>query len=156
MVIKRFRYITSDCDAVAVIYENQKYVNTPEDAVADVLKAGLDINCGTYLLRYALSAIQKGKLHESSIDRALFNLFSVRIRLGLFDGDPNYQRYANLGHQDVCSDDHRHLALEAARQGIVLLKNKDNTLPLTKSKVTSLALIGPNANALNTSLGDYA
>ncbi|GLJ07128.1 hypothetical protein SUGI_0059370 [Cryptomeria japonica] len=149
-------YITSDCDAVAVIFENQKYVDTPEDAVADVLKAGMDINCGTYLLRHTLLAMQKGKLHESFIDRALFNLFSVRIRLGLFDGDTNSQTYGNLKRQDVCSDEHRHLALEAARQGIVLLKNKDNTLPLLKSKIASLALIGPNANALNTSLGDYA
>lgn len=148
-------YITSDCDAVAIIYENQTYAKSPEDVVADVLKAGMDINCGTYLLLHTISAVKKGKVQESSIDRALFNLFSVRMRLGLFDGHPKHQKYGDLGPQNVCSGDHQHLALEAARQGIVLLKNRDNILPLSKSHITSLAVIGPNADAPNTSIGDY-
>jgi hypothetical protein len=77
------------------------------------------------------------------------------MRLGLFDGDPKHQKYGDLGPQNVCSEDHRDLALDAARQGIVLLKNRDNILPLSKSKITSLAVIGPNADAPNTSIGNY-
>eukprot|EP01018_Ginkgo_biloba_P013790 Gb_31967 [translate_table: standard] len=148
-------YITSDCDAVAIIHENQDYAPTTEDAVADVLKAGMDINCGTYLLRHTISAVQQGKVQESFIDQALFNLFSVQMRLGLFDGDPKHQRYGYLGPQHVCTDNHRQLALEAAREGIVLLKNRGNTLPLSKSEIVSLAVIGPNANAVATMIGDY-
>ncbi|ERN11975.1 probable beta-D-xylosidase 6 [Amborella trichopoda] len=149
-------YITSDCDAVAVIYEDQRYAPSPEDAVADVLKAGMDINCGTYLLRYTAFAVEQGKVVESDIDRALLNLFSVQIRLGLFDGFPNKQRFAGLGPNDVCNAKHRKLALEATRQGIVLLKNTKSFLPLTKSKVSSMAIIGPAAHNASLLNGDYS
>ncbi|KAM0938799.1 putative glycosidase [Dioscorea sansibarensis] len=148
-------YITSDCDAVAIIHEDQHYAPSPEDAVADVLKAGMDINCGTYLLRHAKSAVKKGKLKKKYIDRALFNLFSVQLRLGLFDGDPKKQQFGRFGTLDVCTKEHRELALEAARQGIVLLKNDKNFLPLRKSKVKSLAIIGPAADDTDILGGDY-
>ncbi|KAL2551702.1 putative beta-D-xylosidase 6 [Forsythia ovata] len=142
-------YITSDCDAVATIYEDQKYTKTPEDAVASALKAGTDINCGTYMLRHTKSAFEKGKVSEGDIDRALFNLFSVQLRLGLFDGAPARNRFRNLGPQDVCNSEHEKLALEAARQGIVLLKNDQKYLPLHKHSISSLAIIGPLANSTN-------
>ncbi|KAJ0970071.1 hypothetical protein J5N97_022948 [Dioscorea zingiberensis] len=148
-------YVTSDCDAVAIIYEDQKYAKSPEDAVADVLKAGMDINCGTYLIRHTESAVKMGKVKEEDIDRALFNLFSVQLRLGLFDGDPEKQRFGRLGTHDVCTEEHRQLALEAVRQGIVLLKNEGNFLPLQKGKVNSLAIIGPAADDTEILGGDY-
>lgn len=148
-------YVTSDCDAVAIIYEDQKYAKSPEDAVGDVLRAGMDINCGTYLLRHTESAVKLGKVREEDIDRALFNLFSVLLRLGLFDGNPANQQYAQLGPGNVCTHEHRKLALEAARQGIVLLKNDNSFLPLRKNKVASLAIIGPAANDTSILGGDY-
>ncbi|KAL7255902.1 hypothetical protein ACSBR1_009940 [Camellia fascicularis] len=144
-------YIPSDCDAVATIYEYQNYAKTPEDAAALALKAGVDINCGTYLLRYTQAAIEQGKVEEEDVDRALLNLFSVQIRLGLFDGDPIKRQFGKLGPQHVCSSEHKALALEAARQGIVLLKNEKKFLPLNKNKMSSLAVIGPMANS--TQLG---
>lgn len=148
-------YITSDCDAVAIIYEDQHYATCAEDAVTYVLKAGMDIDCGTYLLRNTMSAIKKGKLHESVIDQALFNLFSIQMRLGLFDGDPKQQEYGHLGLDHVCTNEHWQLALDGSRQGIVLLKNIGNTLPLLKNQINSVAVIGPNANATEEMLGDY-
>ncbi|XP_072987195.1 probable beta-D-xylosidase 6 [Typha latifolia] len=148
-------YVTSDCDAVAIIYENQTYSNSPEDSIADVLKAGMDINCGTYLLRHTESAVEQGKVQEEDIDRALFNLFSVQLRLGLFDGDRGNQWFTQLGSSNVCTKEHRELALEAGRQGIVLLKNKEGFLPLKKSKIRSLAIIGPAANDTSILGGDY-
>lgn len=147
-------YITSDCDAVAIIYENQSYTSSPEDSIADVLKAGMDINCGTYLLRYTSNAVKEGKVQEEDIDRALLNLFSVQLRLGLFDGNPANQQFGNLGPSEVCAKENRELALESARQGIVLLKNDRSFLPLRKDKVSSLAIIGPAGNNSNI-LGDY-
>ncbi|KAK6940138.1 Fibronectin type III-like domain [Dillenia turbinata] len=148
-------YITSDCDAVSIIYENQGYAKSPEDAVADVLKAGMDLNCGTYMLNHTKSAIQKGKAPVAQIDRALHNLFSVRMRLGLFNGDPTRLPYGKIGPDQVCSHDHQRLALDAAKDGIVLLKNSGRLLPLSKTKTPSLAVIGPNANAPQTLLGNY-
>ncbi|KAL2551538.1 putative beta-D-xylosidase 7 [Forsythia ovata] len=149
-------YIASDCDAVKIIYENQNYVTSPEDAVADVLKAGMDVNCGNYLKNHTKSAVEKGKVSEYDIDRALYNLFAVRMRLGLFNGNPRKSIYGNLGRNQICTQAHQDLALEAALDGIVLLKNLDGLLPLSKDKTNSLAVIGPNANVPKTLSGNYA
>ncbi|TMW99366.1 hypothetical protein EJD97_002668 [Solanum chilense] len=139
-------YITSDCDAVATIYENQNYTRTPEDAVALALKAGTNINCGTYMLRYVKSAFQQGSVLEEDLDRALQYLFSVQFRLGLFDGNPAKGQFAKFGPQDVCTSNNLELALDAVRQGIVLLKNDQNFLPLDKRSISTLAIVGPMAN----------
>ncbi|PKU69030.1 probable beta-D-xylosidase 6 [Dendrobium catenatum] len=149
-------YVTSDCDAVAIIFEDQKYASSPEDAVADVLKAGMDINCGKYLLNHTESAVKLGKVKEEDIDRALFNLFSVLFRLKLFDGNPAKQQYGELGAGNVCTKEHRQLALEAARQGVVLLKNEGGRLPLRRSNVASMALIGPAGNRTEVLGGGYS
>lgn len=117
--------------------------------------AGMDLNCGSYLLSHTKSAVEKEKLAVVAIDRALHNLFAVRMRLGLFSGDPKKGPFGNIGPAQVCSEEHQALALEAARKGIVLLKNNANTLPLQKLKTFSLAVIGPNADAPMTLLGNY-
>lgn len=115
----------------------------------------MDVNCGSYLKDHTKSAVQQKKLDVSEIDRALHNLFSIRMRLGLFDGSPLEQPYGNIGPDQACSKEHQALALEAAQDGIVLLKNSGRLLPLPKSKAISLAVIGPNANASETLLGNY-
>ncbi|KAG0457559.1 hypothetical protein HPP92_022716 [Vanilla planifolia] len=117
----------------------------------------MDINCGTYLLRHTEKAVMQGKVsEEEDIDRALINLFSVQLRLGLFDGNPKKLQYGDLGPQDVCTKQHREIALEAARQGLVLLKNEMGLLPLRKHNVYSLSLIGPAANKAGLLGGDYS
>ncbi|MCI02875.1 beta-D-xylosidase 6-like, partial [Trifolium medium] len=141
----------SDCDAVATVYEYQHYAKSPEEAVADVLKAGVDINCGTYMLRHTESAVKQGMVKEDNLNRALFNLFSVQMRLGLFNGDPKKDKFGKLGPKDVCTPEHKKLALEAARQGMVLLKNDNKFLPLDRNSGISLAIIGPMATT--TKLG---
>ncbi|XP_052195966.1 probable beta-D-xylosidase 6 [Diospyros lotus] len=147
-------YITSDCGAVSFMYEYHNYTKTPEDAVAVAFKAGMDIECGEYTATYGLHAVEQGKLKEEHINRALFNLFSVQIRLGLFDGNPKNINHGSLGPSDVCTTEHKELALEAARQGTVLLKNDNKFLPLNRNKVPSLAIIGPMAK--NYAMGgDY-
>ncbi|KAH7281986.1 hypothetical protein KP509_35G006700 [Ceratopteris richardii] len=150
-------YITSDCDAVAVVYEYIGFAASPEDAVAMCLNAGMDLNCGTYVSRHAAAAIQSGSLNVSTIERALFNLFSLRMQLGLFDGDPKFQPFGKLGSDSVCSDSHRKLAFEAAKQGLVLLKNDAKNLPFSTDDIKKIAVIGPNANAsADILLGNYA
>ncbi|KAJ7239622.1 hypothetical protein O6H91_Y440700 [Diphasiastrum complanatum] len=78
------------------------------------------------------------------------------MRLGLFDGNPQNHRYGMLGPEAVCTNEHQHLALEAARQSIVLLKNEGGLLPLSKKNTRTLALIGPHGNASDAMLGNYA
>ena len=85
----------------------------------------------------------EGVVPQSALDSALTHLFSVQFRLGLFD-DPAIVPYTNISVADVCSDAHQALALDAARQGIVLLKNINGTLPLAPAAVKTLAVIGPN------------
>uniref|UniRef100_A0A453HDI3 Fibronectin type III-like domain-containing protein n=1 Tax=Aegilops tauschii subsp. strangulata TaxID=200361 RepID=A0A453HDI3_AEGTS len=148
-------YVASDCDAVAIMRDAQRYAPTPEDAVALALKLGLDIDCGTYMQQHAAAAVQQGKITEDDIDKALNNLFAVRMRLGHFDGDPRANIYGGLNAADICTPDHRALALEAAQDGIVLLKNDASILPLDRAAVASAAVIGPNANNPGLLIGNY-
>ncbi|GLJ09085.1 hypothetical protein SUGI_0101530 [Cryptomeria japonica] len=147
-------YIVSDCDSVDVLYNQQHYTASPEDAVADTIKAGLDLDCGSFLGDHTEAAVKAGKVDESLVDKALVNTFTTLMRLGWFDGDPTKQPYGNLGPKDVCTAEHQELALDAARQGIVLLKNK-GALPLAANKIKSLAVIGPNANGTRVMIGNY-
>ncbi|KAG2573547.1 hypothetical protein PVAP13_7KG260600 [Panicum virgatum] len=146
-------YITSDCDAVAIIHENQTYTTSDEDSIAIVLKAGMDLNCGSFLVRHThtKSAIEKGKVQEQDIDRALFNLFFVQFRLGIFDKFNDNR----LGPSNVCTAEHRELAAEAVKQGAVLLKNDNGFLPLKRSEVRHVAVIGPSANDAYAMGGNY-
>ncbi|RZB63158.1 beta-xylosidase/alpha-L-arabinofuranosidase 1-like [Glycine soja] len=148
-------YIVSDCDSVEVLFKDQHYTKTPEEAAAQTILAGLDLNCGNYLGQYTEGAVKQGLLDEASINNAVSNNFATLMRLGFFDGDPSKQPYGNLGPKDVCTSENRELAREAARQGIVLLKNSPGSLPLNAKTIKSLAVIGPNANATRVMIGNY-
>ncbi|XP_012072480.1 probable beta-D-xylosidase 5 [Jatropha curcas] len=147
-------YIVSDCDSIEVMVNDHKFLgDTKEDAVARTLKAGLDLDCGVYYTQNTESSVNQGKVRGEDIDRSLKYLYVVLLRLGYFDGSLQFQ---SLGKKDVCSEEHIELAAEAAREGIVLLKNEDNTLPLNSNKVKTLAVVGPHANATTAMIGNYA
>ncbi|GAB4838320.1 Endo-1,4-beta-xylanase 2 [Ancistrocladus abbreviatus] len=148
-------YIVSDCDSVDVLYNSQHYTKTPEQAVAVTILAGLNLDCGSFLGQHTEAAVKGGLIKESNIDTAISYNFATLMRLGFFDGDPSKQLYGKLGPKDVCTTEHQELAREAARQGIVLLKNEAGTLPLSAHKIQSLAVIGPNANVTKTMIGNY-
>ncbi|KAH8489085.1 hypothetical protein H0E87_024650 [Populus deltoides] len=149
-------YIVSDCDSVGVYYGQQHYTSTPEEAASDAIKAGLDLDCGPFLGQHTEDAVKKGLLSEAEINNALLNTLTVQMRLGMFDGEPSSQLYGNLGPNDVCTPAHQELALEAARQGIVLLKNHGPSLPLSTRRHLSVAIVGPNSNVTATMIGNYA
>uniref|UniRef100_A0A453D9Y6 Fibronectin type III-like domain-containing protein n=1 Tax=Aegilops tauschii subsp. strangulata TaxID=200361 RepID=A0A453D9Y6_AEGTS len=147
-------YIVSDCDSVDVLYTQQHYTKTPEEAAAITIKSGLDLNCGNFLAQHTVAAVQAGELSEEDVDRAITNNFIMLMRLGFFDGDPRELAFGSLGPKDVCTSSNRELARETARQGIVLLKN-NGALPLSAKSIKSMAVIGPNANASFTMIGNY-
>jgi hypothetical protein len=149
-------YIVSDCDSVGVFYDNQHYTSTPEEAAASAIKAGLDLDCGPFLGIHTEEAIKRGILREGDVDGALVNTVTIQMRLGMFDGEPSAQRYGQLGPRDVCTPAHKELALEAARQGIVLLKNREGSLPLLPQNHRTVAVIGPNSDVSITMVGNYA
>ncbi|XWS46568.1 hypothetical protein CRYUN_Cryun14cG0079000 [Craigia yunnanensis] len=149
-------YIVSDCDSVDVFYNTQHYTSTPEEAAADAIKAVLDLDCGPFLAQHSEDAVKRGLLNEADVNSAIANTLTVQMRLGMFDGEPSAQPFGNLGPKDVCTPAHQELALEAARQGIVLLKNRGSSLPLSQLSHRTVAVIGPNSNVTVTMTGNYA
>ncbi|KAK9015707.1 hypothetical protein V6N11_006801 [Hibiscus sabdariffa] len=119
-------------------------------------QASLDLDCGPFLAQYTENAVTRGLLNEADVNGALANTLTVQMRLGMFDGEPSAQPFGNLGPKDVCTPAHQQLALEAARQGVVLLKNHNPSLPLSHLRHRTVAVIGPNSNATVTMIGNYA
>jgi len=147
-------YITADCDAVECVIDDHHYTNDSDSTCAAVLQAGMDIDCGTYLDQNLEQAVINGAVSMETVDSALTHLFSVQYRLGMFD-DASKQPFLAIPTSAVCSPEHTELALSAARQGMVLLKNDGATLPLSSRTVKVLAVVGPNADATDTLLGNY-
>jgi beta-glucosidase len=142
----------SDCGAIGDIYLKHKFKPNAQEGVAAALKAGTDLNCG---VEYAnlLSAARAGLIGQTDIDRSLRRLLEIRFRLGMFD-PPSMVKYAQIPYSENDSPAHHQLALDTARKSIVLLKNEGRTLPLSKT-LTTIAVIGPNANDATVLLGNY-
>ena len=140
-------YVTSDCDADSDVYYSHHYTATPEEAVADILAAGTDVDCGGFMTANAQSALNGGNIQESDIDVVLQRLFKVRIRLGHFDPPSALN---TIGLDQVCNPYALELARDGARQGTVLLKNTNGVLPLAAGKYASAAVIGPNIDLTDT------
>jgi xylan 1,4-beta-xylosidase len=156
-------YVVSDCDSVRVMVRDARWLNlTGVEAVAATMKAGLDLDCGMFwegaqdfFTTYGVDAVGQGKLTEADVDNALTNNYMTLMRLGFFDGTPEFEA---LGVDDVCSDAHRELAADAASQGVVLLKNDAGRFPLDPANnARSVALVGllQHVNATDVMLGDY-
>ena len=151
-------FVVSDCGAISDIIHGHKYETDPEKAVALAVKAGTDLECETceeeqFLYdKHLLSAHKKGYLSEVEIDVAVKRLFRARILLGEFDPKENVP-FTSIPNEKLDCQEHRDLALQIARETMVLLKN-DGTLPLKKEALKSIAVIGPNANI--TELGGYS
>ena len=146
-------YVVSDCGGVGNLVSSHQYVKTKELAAMVSLKAGLDLECGDNVYKEPLlNAYKLGMISLADIDTAAFRVLRARMKLGLFD-DPALNPYNKLSPSIVGSPEHKALALEAARQSIVLLKN-NNLLPINLKKVKSIAVVG--INAANTEFGDYS
>lgn len=145
-------YVVSDCGAIDDIYKRHFFVKTAEEASALAVKRGTDLECGDSY-KALVNAVKQGLISEAEIDRALKRLFDARFRLGMFD-PPEMVPYTNIPFSKNDAPEHRQLALDAARESIVLLKNENNTLPLRKN-LKSIAVIGPNADEVQVLLGNY-
>ena len=145
-------YIVSDCGAVADIYLHHKTAPTAEAGVSQALRAGTDLDCGVEY-EALLPAVRQGLIAEKDIDVSLHRLLLARFKLGQFD-PPSMVKYAQIPYSENDSPAHRQLALEAARESIVLLKNDNHALPLSKSLKT-IAVIGPNADDVDALVGNY-
>jgi beta-glucosidase len=145
-------YVVSDCGAVTDVAVGHKFSPDLAHAAAASVKAGTDLSCGD---EYAslIDAVHQGLISEAEIDAAVKRLFTARFRLGMFD-PASQVSYNNIPFSEDNSAAHAALALQAARASIVLLKNDHGTLPLRQS-LLSIAVIGPNADALPALEGNY-
>lgn len=142
-------HFVSDCWAIKDFHENHRITQDAKESAAMALKAGCDVNCGnTYL--HILKAYQAGLVTEEDITQAAERLFTTRFLLGLFDGS----EYDDIPYEVVECKEHIQLARDAARKSAVLLKN-NGVLPLKKSEINTIGVIGPNADSRVALIGNY-
>lgn len=146
-------HVTSDCWAIKDFHEGHMVTDGPVDSVSLAVNNGCDLNCGN-LYVYLEQAVAEGKVKEETIDECVTHLFTTRFKLGMFDEDDKVP-YNKLGHDAVDTAASKAFNLEVAEKILVLLKNKDNILPLDKSKLKSIAVVGPNADSRKALVGNY-
>jgi beta-glucosidase len=146
-------HVTSDCWAIKDFHEHHMVTKTAPESVALAVNNGCDVNCGNMYLNL-LIAYNEGLIDQKAIDASVSRLMMTRMKLGMFDSDENVP-YTSIPYNIVDSKEHNALSLEAAKESIVLLKNENNILPLNKNKLTSIAVIGPNADSRAALVGNY-
>jgi len=150
-------YVVSDCDAVGEITDYLHFTADQEHGTALALKAGVDLDCGSSY-KHLAGALQAGLITEAEINRSLHRLLLARMRLGMLQ-PASCSPYAAIPANAVASDAHRELALHAAEQSMVLLRNDKTSsgtplLPLPLHGKT-LAVIGPTAELLSVLQANY-
>lgn len=142
-------HYVSDCWAIKDFHEHHFITKTPEESAALALKSGCDLNCGNTYLQI-MKAYQKGLVSEADITKSAERLFTTRYLLGLFESS----EFDTISYKKIECKEHLELAEDAARKGIVLLKNK-GILPIDKKKINTIGVIGPNANSRSALIGNY-
>lgn len=143
-------YFVSDCGAIKDFHMHHGLTDTIQESAALALKSGCDLNCGAVYL-HILSAYQQGLITEEDIDRAVYHVMRTRMRLGMFDARTEYD---DIPYEINDCEKHHQLALKAAEESVVLLKN-DGILPLKKETLKTVAVIGPNADSAEILKGNY-
>lgn len=144
--------IVSDYFGITDLQNLHHIVATKEDAAKMALDAGVEIELPFEAAYPSLiEQVHQGRVSESAIDAAVTHLLRAKFEAGLFENpyvDPDYaEKFVN-------NAEHQKLALQAAHEAIILLKNQNNLLPLDRSKYKRIAVIGPNAADLH--LGGYS
>ena len=150
-------FVVPDSGAVQNLVSAYKKYPTLEIASAKTILAGSDLDDGSYAIALP-KALSEGLLTEKDIDQSLRRVLAVRFRLGEFD-PPEMVPYGKLGPDVIDSPEHRKLALRTAQESIVLLNNANHLLPLDKSKLQTIAVIGPFADYAQTGpnyTGEYS
>jgi beta-glucosidase len=145
-------HVVSDCGALSDFHLNHKFTKDAVETVALALKRGCDIGCD-HVYSEIPEAIKRGLITEADVERALARTLGTRFKLGMFDPDEDVP-FASIGMDVVACDAHRQLAYRAAAESVVLLKNKDNILPI-KSSAHKIFVTGPTATSMEVLLGSY-
>jgi beta-glucosidase len=145
-------FVTSDGEGLQMLVQTHHVAATKAEAARLAIAAGVDYDLSDgSVYRTLLEQVRQGIVPQSELDLAVSRILAAKFRLGLFDNpfvDPDAaERVTN-------SPEHRKVALKAAQETIVLLKNDKNLLPLDLNKLKTIAVIGPNADGLH--LGGYS
>ena len=144
----------SDCGAVSDFYTSHKSSSSPVTASAKATLAGTDVECGYgYAYKSIPEAVQRGLITEAEVDKHVIRLLEGRFDLGEMD-DPKLVEWSKIPYSAMSSKASANIALEMARQSIVLLQNKGGILPLRRN-AEKIAVIGPNANNVPMMWGNY-
>lgn len=144
-------HVVSDCGALYDFYNGHDVVQTPAEAAAMALQAGVNVNCGE-VYQSLKEAVDSELIKEEDIDRELSWLLRSRFRLGLFD-PPELVPFSSLGEDIIHSEKHVQLARESAVKSMVLLKN-DGILPLQKN-LKNVQIVGVHGNDAHVLYGNY-
>ncbi|GAB4579482.1 MAG: glycoside hydrolase family 3 C-terminal domain-containing protein [Anaerolineales bacterium] len=145
-------HVVSDCGALTDLHTHHKVTADGAESAALALQKGCDLGCDC-VFNEIPTAIERGLISEAEVDRALTRTLGTRFKLGMFDPD-EVVPYASISMEVVACPEHRQLAYETAVASVVLLKNKNNILPI-KPETKSIFLTGPNAASLEVLLGNY-
>ncbi len=146
-------YVTSDCWAIDDFYKFHKTHPDPITSAVDAVMHGTDVECGQTVYKTLIDAVKNKLITEQQLDISLKRLFMIRYRLGMFD-PVSMVKYAQTPASVLESAEHKAHALKMAQQSIVLLKNDNNTLPLSKT-IKKIIVLGPNADNAIAVLGNY-
>ena len=150
-----FKYlVVSDCGAVSDFYTSHKSSSDATHGSAKALISGTDVECGyQYAYRSIPEAVRRGFVTEAEVDKHVVRLLEGRFDLGEMD-DPSLVEWSRIPYSVMDSKEHRQIALQMARESIVLLQNNNDVLPLSKGK-ERIAVIGPNSNDEPLMWGNY-
>ena len=145
-------HVVSDCGALSDFHLNHKVTKDAAETVALALKRGCDMGCD-HVYSEIPEAIARGLITETDVDRALARTLGTRFKLGMFDPAEDVP-FTSISMDVVACDTHRQLAYRAAAESVVLLKNKDNILPI-KLSTRKIFVTGPTATSTEVLLGNY-
>ncbi|MBL8099413.1 MAG: glycoside hydrolase family 3 C-terminal domain-containing protein, partial [Anaerolineales bacterium] len=145
-------HVVSDCMALSDFHLNHKVTKDAAESAALALQRGCDLGCD-HVFNEIPEAINRGLITEADVDRSLERTLGTRFKLGMFDPQEDVP-FASISPEIVASKEHRELAYQTATQSVVLLKNKDNILPI-KPSTKKIYVTGPTAASMEVLLGNY-
>ena len=145
-------HFVSDCGALSDFHLNHKVTNDAAESAALALRHGCDLGCD-HVFGEIPEAIRRGLMTEAEVDRALERTLGTRFKLGMFD-PPQEVPFTSISTDVVACEEHRRLAYRTAAESVVLLKNKNNILPI-KPSTKKIFVTGPTATSVEVLLGNY-